>query len=58
MLIIFKTISNILDVIIRTYKNDQNKFIKFCFVVSFACFLVSFIGFYSVLIIQIMQGVK
>ena len=55
MLIIFKTISNILNVIIRTYKNEKNKFVKFCFVVSFSCFLVSFIGFYSVLIIE---GVK
>ena len=55
MLIIFKTISNILNVIIRAYKNEQNKLIKFCYVVSFGCFLVVFIGFYSVLIIE---GVK
>ncbi len=58
MLILFKTISNILNVITRSFKNEQNNFIKFCFIVSFTCFLVSFIGFYSVLIIQIMQGVK
>jgi len=55
MLIIFKTISNILSVIIRSYKNEKNKFVKFCFVVSFGCFLVAFIGFYSALLIE---GVK
>ena len=55
MVTIFKIISNILSVIIRAYKNEQNKFVKFCFIVSFGCFLVAFIGFYSVLLIE---GVK
>ena len=45
MITIFKTISNILDVIIRAYKKEQNNLIKFCFVASFGCFLVAFIGF-------------
>ncbi len=52
MITIFKTISNILSVIIKAYKNEQNKFIKFCYIVSFSCFLVAFIGFYSMLIIE------
>ena len=55
MITIFTIITNMIETIIKAYTTEQNKLIKYMMKFSFISFVLCFVFFYSLLLIELLN---